>query len=76
MITRNGSANGIFTKRIIRHALIVALLVGTLLNFINQGDALIANKNVSFLKIFLTYCVPFFVALYGAYCARVKPSQS
>lgn len=53
-----------------RRALIVALLVGTVLNLINQGDALWSHRSVDWLKALLTYMVPFFVSLHGAISAR------
>ncbi|MGE0423567.1 MAG: nitrate/nitrite transporter NrtS [Reyranellaceae bacterium] len=52
-----------------RRSLIVAVVVGTLLNTINQGDALLAGGEVNWFKIALTYCVPFLVATYGAWSA-------
>lgn len=52
-----------------RRSLIVALVVGTLLNLINQGDVLISGGELNRLKIALTFAVPFCVATYGAYCA-------
>lgn len=59
-----------------RRSLIVATLVGTLLNLINQGDALLAGDTVNWLKAALTYAVPFCVATYGAYSAcRVSEAR-
>lgn len=54
---------------IARRSLIVAAIVGTILNLINQGDALVAGGDISWIKVALTYAVPFCVATYGAYCA-------
>ncbi len=51
----------------VRRSLIVALVVGTVLNLINQADGLLAGE-VNWIKAGLTYCVPFLVATYGAYC--------
>ena len=54
----------------------VALVVGTLLNLINQGDAIVAMEGVSWLKIVLTYCVPYAVCTYGAVSSRLaSPTQ-
>jgi hypothetical protein len=44
----------------------VALVVGTILNLINQGDALFGAAPVNWTKILLTYVVPYAVATYGA----------
>jgi len=42
-----------------------ALFVGTILNFVNQFQPLISldASEISFVKIILTYSVPFFVSL-------------
>jgi hypothetical protein len=49
--------------------LTVALVVGTALNLINQGDALAAGHAPILWKLMLTYVVPFAVASYGSYAA-------
>jgi len=52
----------------LRRSLITALVVGTILTAINQGN-LIVQGNLSPIllwKIPLTYCVPFCVATWGA----------
>jgi hypothetical protein len=51
-------------------ALIAALVVGTILNLINQGEALCSGGELNFLKLGLTYLVPYCVATYGAVTAR------
>jgi hypothetical protein len=43
--------------------------IGTILNVINQGDAILRSGTVSWWKVVLTYCVPFCVATFGAYAA-------
>ena len=50
---------------------IVAVVVGTILTLLNQGDNLFAGQwnNALYWKIPLTYCVPFLVATYGALTA-------
>ena len=53
----------------LRRAGIVAIVVGTVLNAINQGDARLAGDEVNLAKIALTYFVPFAVSTYGAYSA-------
>ena len=52
-----------------RRALWVAAIVGSILNLINQGDALVYGGDLNFAKMMLTYMVPFCVATYGAYGA-------
>jgi hypothetical protein len=49
-----------------RRSLCVALVVGTILNLINQGDALLGAAQISWIKIVLTYLVPYAVCTYGA----------
>ncbi len=48
---------------------LVALIVGTILNGINQGSEIQAGEPVNISRILLTYVVPFCVATYGAYAA-------
>jgi hypothetical protein len=50
---------------------VVTLIVGTILNLINQGDALLNGGNVNLTKILLTYAVPYCVATYGAVSFRL-----
>lgn len=54
-----------------RRSIGVALVVGTILNLINQGDALVTGAHVDWLKIGLTYCVPYCVSTYGAVSYRL-----
>lgn len=53
-----------------RHALIMGLIVGTILTLINQGDVFLAGEVPHFLKVALTYLVPYCVATYGAVTAK------
>jgi hypothetical protein len=55
-----------------RRSLIVSVVVGTILNLINQGDALFGAAPVSIAKIVLTYIVPYVVATYGAVSYRMS----
>jgi hypothetical protein len=53
---------------LLRRSLLTALVVGTILTAINQGNIIAASHfppNL-FWKIPLTYCVPFCVATWGA----------
>jgi len=56
-------------------AVIISLVVGTLLNIINQGEVLFAADwdSLNLTKFFLTYLVPFVVSLYTA--VKVHQSQ-
>jgi hypothetical protein len=44
----------------------VALVVGTVLNLINQGDAIFGAMAINWTKVVLTYVVPYAVSTYGA----------
>jgi hypothetical protein len=54
-----------------RRCFYVAVVVGTILNLINQGDALFGAAPVSWLKLILTYVVPYAVCTYGAVSAKI-----
>jgi len=45
----------------------IALVVGTVLNAINQGSAFIGPEPISWPHVVLNYCVPFCVAYYSAW---------
>jgi len=59
-----------------RRSFYVALIVGTVLNLINQGDALVGGGSIDWLKIALTYCVPYAVCTYGAVTAQLVQRKS
>ena len=50
----------------------VALIVGTILNLINQGDALLGSGHIDVRKMILTFVVPYCVATYGAVSYRIR----
>jgi hypothetical protein len=49
-----------------RKAFLTALVVGTVLTTINQGDLILAGEWPPAWKVLLTYCVPFCVTTWGA----------
>jgi len=53
-------------KRIVMSAIGIALVVGTALNCINQGQNFWSGLDVSWAHIFLNYLVPYCVASYSA----------
>ena len=53
-------------RRIVIAALKVALVVGTLLNLINQGGRLLDGLPLSWFHVLLNYLVPYCVASYSA----------
>jgi hypothetical protein len=58
-----------------RRSLWVALVVGTVLNLINQGDALVGGRPLDLGKLVLTYLVPYFVCTYGAVAQRLQAAR-
>jgi len=61
-----------FSDGVPRRSLCVALVVGTVLNLINQGDALLGAMPINWLKIILTYFVPYAVCTYGAVSFQLR----
>ena len=55
-----------------RRSFAAAVVVGTILNLINQGDTLFSGKRLDWLKLGLTYIVPYCVATYGAVAFRLE----
>ncbi|MGU3144618.1 nitrate/nitrite transporter NrtS [Vibrio vulnificus] len=51
---------------IMKTAIKVSLVVGTLLNLINQGEALFDNTDIAWGQILLNYLVPYCVSSYSA----------
>lgn len=68
-MTRTEAFSSTFSRALLRRSLAVALLVGTILNLINQGDAYWLGLELVWWKVILTYSVPFAVASYGSYSA-------
>ena len=64
-----------FAPAVSRRSLLVAAIVGTVLNTINQGDVVLAGEQPQWLQVVLTYPVPFCVSSYGAYCAASVQGQ-
>jgi hypothetical protein len=54
-----------------KRSLMVAVVVGTVLNLINQGDAMFGTASINWLKALLTYIVPYCVSTYGAVSYRI-----
>lgn len=56
-----------FSRPVVRQSLAVAAVVGTLLNCVNQGEALLGGAGVSIPKLLLTYAIPYLVSTYSAW---------
>jgi hypothetical protein len=63
------------TGGVARRALWTAVVVGTILNLINQGDALVAGQPLDWTKLVLTYGVPYCVATWGAVSYRLAAAR-
>lgn len=59
--------------RIVKNAMRIALVVGTILNLVNQGGAILAGNGVSWSHVALNFFVPYCVASYSA--AKNEMSQ-
>ena len=60
---------------VVKSSLLVTLIVGTILNLINQGDALLGDAPIVLWKLCLTYLVPYCVSTYGAVTALRNTEQ-
>ena len=55
-----------------RRSIRIALIVGTVLNLINQGDVLMADIGaINWVKCAMTYVVPYLVSTWGAVSFRL-----
>lgn len=58
-----------------RRAFLVALVVGTILTLINQGDQVLAGRAFNWMKALLTYGVPYLVSTHGAVSFRMTNAR-
>jgi hypothetical protein len=75
MSRRSDKLSLCFAGGVPRRSLVIALVVGTILNLINQGDAMLAGTPLDPIKLLLTYAVPYCVATYGAVSYRVGAAR-
>ncbi|MEO8599462.1 MAG: nitrate/nitrite transporter NrtS [bacterium] len=54
------------SARIAHNALRIALVVGTVLNLVNQSGAILVGAGISWFHLILNYFVPYCVASYSA----------
>ena len=54
-----------------KKAFFTALVVGSILTSINHGDLILAGESPFWLKIVLTYCVPYCVTTWGAITGKL-----
>ncbi len=55
-----------FSQPILGNSIRIALVVGTILNVINQGDRLFSGSGILLASLLLNYVVPFRVATFSA----------
>lgn len=59
--------------KIVKNSLRIALVVGSILNLVNQGDALLTGADISWIHVALNYFVPYCVASYSAARNEMTP---
>ncbi len=57
----------------VKNALRIALVVGTILNLVNQGGAILAGAGISWIHVAMNYVVPYCVASYSAARNEMTP---
>ena len=60
-----------FGDRTPKKAYFTALVVGSILTSINHGDMILSGEYPYWLKIVLTYCVPYRVTTWGAVTGKL-----
>lgn len=66
--------NLIFEPRIVVSSIKVAIVVGLILNMINQWQPIIELdfEHISIFKLILTFCVPYLVSTYSAIATKIS----
>lgn len=59
--------------KIVKNSLRIALVVGSILNLVNQGSAILAGAGISWIHVSLNYLVPYCVASYSAARNEMTP---
>jgi hypothetical protein len=65
-VDRERASQIALSPRVVQLALRTSVIVGSVLNLINQGDALFGDAKLNVLKLLLTYLVPYGVATFSA----------
>lgn len=71
-MTRLSALKAALSRPYLARAVLVMIVVGTILNLINQGEALVGGAPVNVWKLALTYLVPFCVSTFGTWSALVR----
>ena len=77
-MSKLGFVSLMFSKQVFPRAIKVALLVGTLLALINHGDKIfsLSLTNQDYIKLILTYLVPYAVSSWSAVSAIISSTSS
>lgn len=59
--------------KIVKNSLRIALVVGAILNLVNQGGAILAGAGISWIHVAMNYVVPYCVASYSAARNEMTP---
>ncbi len=57
----------VLSRPILYNSIAVMIVVGTVLNIINQGDVLMKGASLNWPKVCLTYLMPFLVASFASW---------
>ena len=62
--------------QLVKRSVKTAILVGSILNLINQGSAIWGEEEINWINLLLTFLVPYCVSTYsGAMTAITNPSK-
>lgn len=64
------------SRHIVINALNISLVVGSVLNLVNQGESLLHGGTISWLHLILNYLVPYCVASYSAAKNEIELRES
>ena len=62
-----------YSGPIVKNSMRIALMVGSILNLVNQGSAILEGTDISWLHGVLNYVVPYCVASYSAARNELTP---
>lgn len=62
-----------YSGPIVKNSMRIALMVGSILNLVNQGSAILEGTDISWLHGVLNYVVPYCVASYSAASNELTP---
>ncbi|MFT2089704.1 nitrate/nitrite transporter NrtS [Paraglaciecola sp. 2405UD69-4] len=63
------------TKKQLKTAIYISIIVGSLLTLINQGEAFWGDAELNWFKVITTYMVPFCVSMYSSIMAAKEVAK-